>query len=82
MPYWEIIWTPEIEDHLAQHGVSPEEFATVVRDPWSEETSRSSGDPIAFGETQTGRTLACVYRVLEDGITIEPVTAYDVDLGR
>jgi hypothetical protein len=34
---------------------------------------------MAFGETPSGKYLACVYQVLEDGITVVPVTAYEVD---
>jgi len=26
MPYYEFIWSDEIVDHLAQHGVSPKDF--------------------------------------------------------
>src|SRR5580698_4781860 len=45
MPFYFFVWTPEIEEHLAEHDVSPEEFEEVVSDPEYEDISRSSGNP-------------------------------------
>jgi hypothetical protein len=78
MPYYYFAWSLEIEEHLAEHDVTPEEFEEVVSEPDSEDISRSSGDPIAFGWTSEGRYLCCVFKRLGDDI-IEPVTAYDVE---
>ena len=39
--------------------------------------SRSSGRPIVFGDTSTGRHLLVVYDEIDDA-TVYPVTAYDV----
>jgi len=77
MPYYIFLWTPENIEHLAEHDVTPEEFEEVVMYPDYEDISRSSGDPVAFGETSTGRYLCCVFRRMDDD-TIEPVTAFDV----
>lgn len=77
MPFYFYIWTPEIVNHLAQHGVTPEEFEAIVSDPKGEDVSRSTGNPLAFGTTSDGRYLCCVFKRLDDD-TIEPVTAYDV----
>ena len=77
MPFYFYIWTPNTIDHLAQHGVTPEEFEEVVGDPDFEDVSRSTGNPVAFGLTSEGRYICCVFRRLDDE-TIEPVTAYDV----
>lgn len=77
MPFYFFIWTPEIIDHLSQHGVTSEEFEEIVSDPECEDVSRSTGNPVAFGSTSEGRYLCCVYKRLDDD-TIEPVTAYDV----
>ena len=33
MPYYEFQWTDEIINHLAEHGVSPEDFEEVVSNP-------------------------------------------------
>jgi hypothetical protein len=77
MPYYFYVWTPEIIDHLAEHDVTPEEFEEIVSDPDHEDVSRSTGNPIAFGTTSEGRSLACVFKRLGDDL-IEPVTAYDL----
>lgn len=77
MPFYLFVWNDEIEGHLAQHGVSPDEFEAVVCDPEEVDTSRSSGREIAFGEVN-GRFLACVYELLDE-TTVLPVTAYEVE---
>jgi hypothetical protein len=58
--------------------VTPEEFVEVVCDPDRVGKSRSSGRPIAFGPTSTGRYLACVYELLDES-TVYPITAYDAE---
>lgn len=66
--------------HLAEHGVTPSEVEEVLRAPDGEERSRSSGRPVRFGWTSTGRYLAVVYDVVEDNpLVVYPVTAFDVD---
>jgi hypothetical protein len=44
------------------------------------DVSDSSGRPIAFGNTVTGRFIAVVFDVLSpaDPLVIRPITAYDV----
>lgn len=76
MPYLEFIWTDEILEHLAEHGVSAREFEHVVSHPARVGISRSSGRPCCWGETAEGRQLFCVYEHLDD-TTIIPVTAYN-----
>ena len=78
MPFYLFIWNVQVEEHLAVHGVTPDEFEGVVCDPDEVDQSRSSGRPIAFGETSTGKYLACVYELLDD-TTVLPVTAYEVE---
>jgi hypothetical protein len=65
--------------HIAEHGITPEEVREAMDDPGgSGGLSRSSGRPIAFGETAAGRYLAMVYEVaLDDPKTLYVVTAYD-----
>ncbi|MDZ4659748.1 MAG: hypothetical protein SH868_19410 [Bythopirellula sp.] len=75
MPHYDFLWNDEIIDHIAQHGVTPEEFECVVRNPQRLETSESSGLPIAFGPDSAGEIIACVYDVHQE-ITVIPVTAY------
>ncbi len=77
MAYYFFVWTPDIIDHLADHGVTPEEFEEVVGNPEYEDVSRSTGNPVAFGFTSTGRNLCCVFKRFDDDL-IEPVTAFDV----
>ena len=78
MPWYEFIWDGENEQHLAEHGVTPEEFAEVVCDPDRVGASRSSGRPIAFGPTSTGKYLACVYELFDES-TVYPITAYEAE---
>jgi uncharacterized DUF497 family protein len=78
VPWYEFIWDGENENHLAEHGVTPEEFAEVVCDPERVESSRSSGRPIAFGPTSTGKYLACVYELLDES-TVYTITAYEAE---
>jgi uncharacterized DUF497 family protein len=67
--------------HVAEHGLTPGEVESVLRDPnASHDVSGSSGRPIAFGSTDTGRFIAVVYEVLnpDDPLIIRPITAYEV----
>jgi hypothetical protein len=77
MPFYFFQWTPQIEEHLAQHGVTPEEFEEVVMNPARKGFSDSSGDQAVMGDTNSGRRLFCAYRMIDD-VTVEPVTAYDI----
>lgn len=77
MAFYEFLWTEEIVVHMAEHGVTPDEFEAVVSEPLTRGTSRSSGRPCCWGELPDGRLLICVYEMLDD-LTILPVTAYEV----
>lgn len=78
MPYFHVfLWDGENDRHLAQHGVSPAEFEDVVRHARIVDFTHSSGRPIVFGETASGRRLACVYEEIDE-ITCYPVTAYEI----
>lgn len=67
--------------HIAQNGISMEEVEDVLlneKNPVGE--SRSSGRPITFGETSTGKRLAVVWEETSDNpLVIRPVTAYEID---
>lgn len=76
MPFFLFQWDDENEVHLAEHGVTRDEFADVVCDPDHVEISRSSGRPIAFGYTPAGKYLACVYELLDE-TTVYAVTAFE-----
>lgn len=77
MPYFEFLWTDENIEHVAEHGISREEFEQVACKPESRGVSRSSGLPAAWGYTDDDRYIMVVYEELE-GLTILPVTAYEV----
>ena len=79
MPYFEIIWDGENEEHIAQHGVTPDEFEEVVMNPLKSgrDTRHGADRHYAIGETAGGKRLRCVYEDI-DGITIYPITAYEV----
>jgi uncharacterized DUF497 family protein len=65
--------------HVAEHGLTIEEVESVFRDPASQtEISRSSGYPITFGTTHTGRFVAVVWEEIEkDPRCVRPITAYE-----
>jgi hypothetical protein len=77
MAYYEFLWTDEIIEHLAEHGVTADEFEEIVKFPDTRGMSRSSGRPCCWGDTPDGRLLICVYEKLDE-LTVLPVTAYEV----
>lgn len=80
MPNVLIIWNDEIIEYIAQHGVTVEEFEEEVLFAREVGRSRSSGRPIVFGATSTGKFLACVFEYLsDDKYEIVPVTAFEPD---
>lgn len=73
----DFLWTVENVEHVAEHGISQEEFEHVVCNPHSKGYSRSSGLPACWGYTLDGRYIMTVYEEL-DQTTVLPVTAYEV----
>jgi uncharacterized DUF497 family protein len=67
--------------HIAEHDLSIEEVESVVQEPSSTEgTSRSSGRPMVFGWTTTGRFIAVVFEWRSDNPPVlYPITAYEVE---
>jgi uncharacterized DUF497 family protein len=77
-----ILWDPDDDpdgnvQHCAEHGVTKEEVETVFQNVTDEDFSHSSGRPVAFGDTRTGRHLMVVYEEI-DAEAVYPITAYDV----
>lgn len=71
--------------HVAEHGLTPEEVEAALFDESTMfDVSDSSGRPIAFGSTGTGRFIAVVFDVLNpaDPLILRPITAYDVPESR
>lgn len=77
MPAFDFLWTDEIVEHLAEHGVSQDDFERVVCHATNKGISRSSGLPCRWGYTDDGRYLIAIFEEL-DPITLLPVTAYEV----
>lgn len=83
MPWVDLVW--DLDDdpdgnvqHIAQHGVTKDEVEEVLTAPSGYDHSDSSGRPIAFGMTSTGKMLVVVYEEIEAGV-VYPVTAYEVE---
>jgi uncharacterized DUF497 family protein len=67
--------------HISEHGLTPEEVEfALFHEETTFDVSDSSGRPIAFGVTGTGRFIVVVFEVLNpaDPAIIRPITAYDV----
>lgn len=81
MSYEFVIWDLDDEvggnvEHIAQHGLTKDDVEEVLRHPEQVETSRSSGHPVAFGYTDSGRQIAVVFEEI-DPDTVRPITAYE-----
>lgn len=57
MAFYIYLWTDEIIEHIAEHGLSPDDFETIVSEPVRRGISRS---PIAWGYTADGRYALAV----------------------
>ena len=82
MAFHAIIWDLDDEpdgnvQHCGEHGVSTEEVEEVLQNVTDADVSRSSGRPVAFGDTDAGRQLMVVYEEIDED-TVYPVTAYEV----
>lgn len=63
--------------HIAKHNLTKDDIEDVFDNPTGTDISRSSGRPVVFGETGTGRYIMVAYEVV-DASTVRPITAYDV----
>lgn len=77
MAYFDFLWTDEIVEHIAEHGISQDDFEHVVCQPRSKGYSHATGLPAVWGHTSDGRYIMAVYEELDE-TTILPVTAYEV----
>jgi len=82
MGYRYLMWDLDDEpdgnvQHCLEHGVTKDEVGEVLENPVSTDDSHSSGKPVAFGDTSTGRHLIVVYEEIDEE-TAYPITAYDV----
>lgn len=81
MPTHDFIWDhrPGMNvDHIAHHGVTPDEAEQVVNRPLIVGPNRNHpGRMFAKGVTRTGRKLGVSYVAMADG-RIVVITAFDV----
>jgi uncharacterized DUF497 family protein len=82
MNFNSILWDREDDprgnvQHIAKHHLTVEDVEDVFQNPTGTDISRSSGRPVVFGETRTGRYIMVAYEVV-DTSTVYPITAYDV----
>ena len=76
--YLRFIWTQEIEQHLAEHGVTVDDYEYAFANCIEQVKSRRSKLPSFVGPARDGRLLFGVYSEI-DAIDAEPVTAYFLD---
>ncbi len=80
MKVHQIIWPEDRVDHIARHGVGPEEFEQACfGDPLVYRAKSEGPNPVYYvlGITDTGRYLLCVVIQFPDGNGF-PVTARDM----
>ncbi|OGL00051.1 MAG: hypothetical protein A3E31_01920 [Candidatus Rokubacteria bacterium RIFCSPHIGHO2_12_FULL_73_22] len=80
MPIAELIWPEDRVEHIAQHGVAPEEFEEVCFGRSLVLRAKATGDnPVYYvlGETDANRHLFCVVIEFPGGKGY-PVTARDM----
>ena len=75
MPFFIFQWSQARIEHVADNGISREDFEQVVRKASRVESSRSSGRPCVRGRTRDGRLIFCVFEIVDDVYAI-PVTAF------
>ena len=75
---WDLDDDPEGNvQHCAENGVTKEEVEEVFQHATDTDIRRTSGRPVVFGDSGTGRHLMVVYEEV-DAETVYPVTAYEV----
>lgn len=57
MAYFKFLWTDENLEHVAEHGISPDDVENVFCNPSSKGYSRTSGLPAIWGYTEDNRYI-------------------------
>jgi hypothetical protein len=68
--------------HIAQHGLTPDEVDEVLYEAKNEDLaySISSHEPMVFGWTSTGKHILVVFEIVEhEPFAVWPITAYEVE---
>lgn len=79
---WDLADDPQGNlQHVAEHDVTADEVEEVLENHFNNAVaSASSGNPIAFGWTSTGKYLAVAFeKVQVDPPVAYPITAYSVN---
>ena len=70
MPHLSVLW--DLDDdphgnvrHCVEHGVTKEEIEDVLQNATDTDISRSTGRPVVFGDTRTGRHILVVYEEID-----------------
>jgi hypothetical protein len=82
VPISEVLWPEDRVDHIARHGVTPEEFAQVCFGlPLVLRAKAAGQNPVYYllGETDAGRPHFCVV-IAFPGSKAYPVTARDMTI--
>ena len=81
MEIYELIWSEDRTDHIARHGVVPDEVDEVCFGRSFVQRAKSQGEnPVYYilGQTEAGRYLFCVVIHFPDGrgypVTARPMT--------
>ncbi len=81
MKIYKILWPQDRADHIARHGVIPEEFEDICFGNAFILRAKAEGqNPVyyVYGQTLAGRYLLCVVIQFPDGNGY-PITARDMD---
>ncbi|MDB5388123.1 MAG: hypothetical protein JWM11_3769 [Planctomycetaceae bacterium] len=65
-------------EHIAEHGLEPDDVEYAFNDILSEATSRSSGRPAIYGLTPDGRVIFVVFEEIDDRL-IYVITAFEYE---
>jgi hypothetical protein len=78
---WDLEDDPDgIVQHIAENDLTVEEVEDVLLNPDNDvQVSRTTGRPITFGWTSTGRHIAVIWEtVIDEPRTVRVRTAYEV----
>ncbi len=81
MTWIEVMWTDGRDgnvQHIAQHGITPDEVEHVLANPIESDVSETSGRPIVFGYTAGGRFLADVNEPIKE-TTVYPINSLEIE---
>ena len=86
MAFESILW--DLDDdpdgnawHCAEHGLTKEEVEEVFENVRDTDVSRSSRQPVVFGNTSTNRHVMVLYERIDEEI-VYPITACEVQRRR